>query len=54
MDPNRPRPEWADRARKQLYRSDYVLYDFVHYAAVTQEYLSTYHEEGTNWERFLL
>jgi hypothetical protein len=49
-----PRPEWADRARKQLYRSDYVLYHFVHYAAVTQGYLSKFipHEGRNTWGRY--
>jgi hypothetical protein len=51
-EPSPTRPEWADRARKQLYRSDYVLYHFVHYAAITQEYLSAYQKEGTDWGRF--
>ena len=30
-----PKPEWADRAKKQLYRSDYVLAHYVHYSTVT-------------------
>lgn len=29
-----PKPSWADRARKQIYRADYVKYHFVHYATV--------------------
>lgn len=37
-----PRPEFADRARKQIYRSDYVLNHFVHYSTVTRGYLTTY------------
>jgi hypothetical protein len=48
-----PRPEWADRARKQLYRADYVLYHFVHYSTVTRGYLPTYKDEGAaKWERY--
>ncbi len=30
-----PKPEWADRAKKQLYRSNYVLAHYVHYSTVT-------------------
>lgn len=30
-----PKPQWSDRAKKQLYRSDYVLAHFVHYSTVT-------------------
>ena len=30
-----PKPQWAERAKKQLYRSDYVLAHYVHYATVT-------------------
>ncbi len=31
-----PRPDWTGRAKKQLYRPDFVLNHFVHYAAVTR------------------
>jgi hypothetical protein len=39
-----PKPEWADRARKQIYRTDYVLYHYVHYSTVTKGILTTYKE----------
>jgi hypothetical protein len=39
-----PKPRWADRAKKQLYRTDYVLYHHVHYSTVTQGYLETYNQ----------
>lgn len=39
-----PKPSWADRAKKQLYRTDYVLYHHVHYSTVTQGYLETYNQ----------
>jgi hypothetical protein len=46
-----PKPAWADRARKQVYRSDYVLYHFVHYSTVTQGIIKTY-KEKKGWSRF--
>ena len=49
-----PKPLWADRARKQIYRSDYVLYHFVHYSTVTQDILTTWakaKETGAFWSR---
>ena len=46
-----PRPKWADRAKKQLYRSDYVLSHFVHYSTVTKKYLATYNEsKDVRWK----
>lgn len=45
-----PRPTWADRARKQLYRPDYVPYHFVHYSAVTRGLL-TIPESGKKWRK---
>lgn len=39
-----PKPAWGDRARKQVYRSDYVLYHFVHYSTVTKGILETYED----------
>lgn len=48
-----PKPSWAERARKQVYRSDYVLTHFVHYSTVTKGYLSTFKEaktEGKHWQ----
>ena len=49
-----PKPAWAERARKQIYRPDYVLYHFVHYSTVTKGYLKTYEEAskmGDSWYR---
>jgi hypothetical protein len=34
-----PKPHWAWRAKKQLYRPDFVLNHFVHYSLVTKEIL---------------
>jgi len=31
-----PKPDWAMRAKKQIYRPDYVLSHFVHYSTVTK------------------
>jgi hypothetical protein len=39
-----PKPQWADRARKQIYRADYVLYHYVHYSTVTQGHVQAYNE----------
>lgn len=39
-----PKPQWADRARKQIYRSDYVKHHFVHYSTVTNGILETYQD----------
>jgi len=50
-----PRPDWADRARKQLYRADYVLNHFVHYSTVTKAHMITYQEAqtaGESWNRY--
>lgn len=49
-----PKPSWAERARKQIYRPDYVLYHFVHYSTVTKGYLQSYaeaSEKGGSWYR---
>lgn len=45
-----PKPLWADRARKQVYRSDYVLYHFVHYSTVTQGMNETFKSQK-GWKR---
>ena len=45
-----PKPSWAERARKQIYQSDYVLYHFVHYSTVTQSLIRTYKDVGEGWE----
>ncbi len=37
-----PKPSWADRAKKQIYRPDYVLSHFVHYSTITKGILETY------------
>jgi Glycosyltransferase family 92 len=39
-----PKPMWADRARKQIYQTDYVLYHYVHYSTVTKGYMETYQD----------
>ena len=39
-----PKPGWAERAKKQLYRSDYVFAHYVHYATVTGGLLQTKEE----------
>lgn len=39
-----PKPSWSERAKKQLYRSDYVLAHYVHYATVTQGLVETLEE----------
>ncbi|GKY94748.1 hypothetical protein MPSEU_000440200 [Mayamaea pseudoterrestris] len=48
-----PKPNWAERARKQIYRPSYVHYHFVHYSTVPDSILVTYAESkrrnGTEW-----
>lgn len=48
-----PKPAWAERARKQVYRPDYVHYHFVHYSTVPDSILTTYADDkrrkGTEW-----
>lgn len=39
-----PKPGWAERAKKQLYRSEYVLAHYVHYATVTGGLVETIDE----------
>lgn len=43
-----PKPDWSDRAKKQIYRPDYVLSHFVHYSTVTKGILVT-SKEDENW-----
>jgi hypothetical protein len=43
-----PKPAWADRARKQIYRADYVLYHFVHYSTVTLGHTRTFEQGQTS------
>ena len=33
---NRPKPDWAQRAKKQIYRPSYVLSHYVHYSTITR------------------
>lgn len=42
-----PKPEWATRAKKQLYRPDYVLSHFVHYSTITKGLMTTHAEAMT-------
>jgi hypothetical protein len=46
-----PKPEWAERARKQIYRADYVQYHYVHYSTVTQGLMRTYDDVKRGWKR---
>mmetsp|Transcript_7245 Transcript_7245/g.10376 ORF Transcript_7245/g.10376 Transcript_7245/m.10376 type:complete len:967 (+) Transcript_7245:49-2949(+) len=46
-----PKPDWAQRARKQLFRTDYVLSHFVHYATVTKGIAATYAETMSDKSR---
>lgn len=47
-----PKPSFAKRAKKQLFRPDYVLNHFVHYSTVTQAHLITYKDDPEGWSRF--
>ena len=42
------KPSWAERAKKQLYRSDYVFAHYVHYSTVTAGLLETREEAKKN------
>ncbi len=47
-----PKPEWSERAKKQLYQPEYVLTHFVHYATVTKGLMTTKEEAkkmGKSW-----
>ncbi|KAL3927910.1 MAG: hypothetical protein SGBAC_012882, partial [Bacillariaceae sp.] len=49
-----PKPKYADRAKKQIYRTDYVLNHFVHYSTVTKPYMEHYRDtmlKGKKWQR---
>jgi len=46
-----PKPEWAERARKQIYRADYVPYHYVHYSTVTNGLIEEYKDNPENWRR---
>jgi hypothetical protein len=50
-----PKPTWSDRAKKQIYRPDYVLSHFVHYSTITKDILETHAEAeavGKRWNHF--
>mmetsp|Transcript_2724 Transcript_2724/g.3896 ORF Transcript_2724/g.3896 Transcript_2724/m.3896 type:complete len:353 (-) Transcript_2724:22-1080(-) len=40
-----PKPKWAARAQKQIYRTDYVQHHFVHYSAITRDTLRIENDE---------
>jgi hypothetical protein len=47
-----PKAEWAERARKQIYRADYVPFHFVHYSTVTNGLMTEYKEKKKKpWRR---
>eukprot|EP00978_Attheya_sp_CCMP212_P001839 scaffold3804_cov51-Attheya_sp.AAC.7 len=49
-----PKPSWAMRGKKQLYRPEYVQSHFVHYSTVTNKMLMTYGEAkkaNKSWKR---
>lgn len=51
-----PKSKYADRAKKQIYRTDYVLNHFVHYSTVTKPYMDFYQDAKDNkraWPRIL-
>jgi hypothetical protein len=48
-----PKPSWAERAKKQLFRTDYTIQKFVHYIPVSKINLITFREAtemGIKWE----
>jgi len=47
-----PKPEWAMRAKKQLYRPEYVPTHFVHYATITKGLLETYKEATEQGKKY--
>ena len=47
-----PKPTWSDRAKKQIYRPDYVLSHFVHYSTITHDILKTYEQSRISKERW--
>eukprot|EP00548_Thalassiothrix_antarctica_P011362 CAMPEP_0194155296 /NCGR_PEP_ID=MMETSP0152-20130528/63899_1 /TAXON_ID=1049557 /ORGANISM="Thalassiothrix antarctica, Strain L6-D1" /LENGTH=779 /DNA_ID=CAMNT_0038862019 /DNA_START=212 /DNA_END=2551 /DNA_ORIENTATION=+ len=44
-----PKESWADRARKQIYRADYVPYHYVHYSTVTKGYMKEFKDDKSRW-----
>ncbi len=50
-----PKPDWAERAKKQIYRPSYVLNHYVHYSTVTRGTVMLYAEakrRNINWPRY--
>jgi hypothetical protein len=46
-----PKPETAERAHKEIYRTDHVLYHFVHYSIGHKRQLHCYKDSDTSgWE----
>ena len=39
-----PKPEWSFRAKKQIFRTDYVLYHYVHYSTITKGMATKYED----------
>eukprot|EP00548_Thalassiothrix_antarctica_P002054 CAMPEP_0194153340 /NCGR_PEP_ID=MMETSP0152-20130528/56112_1 /TAXON_ID=1049557 /ORGANISM="Thalassiothrix antarctica, Strain L6-D1" /LENGTH=149 /DNA_ID=CAMNT_0038858569 /DNA_START=292 /DNA_END=738 /DNA_ORIENTATION=- len=46
-DSSIPKPDSADRAKKQIYRAEYVLNHFVHYSTATQSSSLEFHHTNT-------
>ena len=46
-----PKPYTGDRARKEIYRTDHVLYHFVHYSLVSKTLATFYKDGGSDWVR---
>lgn len=44
-----PKPETAERAHKEIYRTDHVLYHFVHYSLVTKTTATFYKDRDSSW-----
>jgi hypothetical protein len=47
-----PKPNWANRRKKQIYRADFVPYHFVHYSPVTKGLLKTYKDDPSEWKPY--
>jgi len=50
-----PKPDWAERAKKQIYRPSYVLNHYVHYSTVTRGTAMYYAEakrRKLHWPRY--
>jgi len=49
-----PKPQWAERAKKQLFRPQYVLNHYVHYSTATKGFLETWEDaksKGRGWNQ---